>query len=125
VARSRSLNFRHTRPHRVGSPADPRFSLANERTFLAWNRTALALIAGGLAASQLLRIGSNGERLVVGLPLIALGSALVIAARARWYSTELAMRLRTAVTRARLAPALLGAGSGLIAVLSIIVLAVQ
>ncbi|MET1000460.1 MAG: DUF202 domain-containing protein, partial [Acidimicrobiia bacterium] len=33
----------------VGRDPDPRFSYANERTFLAWNRTALALIAAGLA----------------------------------------------------------------------------
>ena len=33
---------------------DVRFTYANERTFLAWNRTALALIATGVAATQLL-----------------------------------------------------------------------
>ena len=38
----------------VGEDPDPRFTFANERTFLAWNRTALALIGGGLAAGQLL-----------------------------------------------------------------------
>ena len=32
---------------------DPRLTFANERTFLAWNRTALALVAGGLAAAQI------------------------------------------------------------------------
>ncbi len=32
-----------------GSEPDPRFTLANERTFLAWVRTALALLAGGIA----------------------------------------------------------------------------
>ncbi len=40
--------------HTVGDEPDPRFTLANERTFLAWNRTALALIGGGLAVSQFL-----------------------------------------------------------------------
>ena len=34
---------------RQGTEPDVRFSLANERTFLAWTRTALALIAGALA----------------------------------------------------------------------------
>ncbi len=33
---------------------DVRFTYANERTYLAWNRTALALIATGAAATQLL-----------------------------------------------------------------------
>ena len=32
-----------------GTEPDPRFTLANERTFLAWIRTSLALLAGGIA----------------------------------------------------------------------------
>ena len=41
-------------PETVGKEPDPRFSYANERTFLAWNRTALALISVGLAVTNLL-----------------------------------------------------------------------
>ena len=41
-------------PEDVGEEPDPRFSYANERTFLAWNRTALALISVGLAVTNLL-----------------------------------------------------------------------
>ena len=37
------------RVYGVGTEPDARFSLANERTFLAWIRTALALIAAGVA----------------------------------------------------------------------------
>ena len=37
-----------------GVDPDPRFTFANERTFLAWIRTALALVAGGLAVTQVL-----------------------------------------------------------------------
>lgn len=37
---------------RVGKEPDYRFSLANERTFLAWIRTALALLAGGMLLYQ-------------------------------------------------------------------------
>src|SRR5690606_969632 len=33
---------------------DARFTFANERTFLAWNRTALAMVIGGVAIVQLL-----------------------------------------------------------------------
>jgi putative membrane protein len=39
-------NRRDPRDLQVGDPIDPRFTLANERTFLAWNRTALTLVAG-------------------------------------------------------------------------------
>src|SRR5688572_15838388 len=42
------------RAERVGETPDYRFSLANERTFLAWIRTGLALMAGGLACAQFL-----------------------------------------------------------------------
>ena len=54
---------------------DVRFSYANERTFLAWNRTALALIATGVAATQLLpKFDVTFGRRLLGLPLIALGA---------------------------------------------------
>ena len=59
---------------------DVRFTYANERTFLAWNRTALALIATGIAATQLLpEFHVDGGRRILGLPMIAL-SALVAGA---------------------------------------------
>ena len=74
-----------------GTPPDPRFSLANERTFLAWNRTALALIGGGLAAAQLLRFGLSGAHLLICLPLIALGATVGTAGIRRWRSCELAI----------------------------------
>ena len=35
-----------------GEEPDYRFSLANERTFLAWIRTALAVLAGGVILDQ-------------------------------------------------------------------------
>jgi putative redox protein len=41
---------------------------------LAWNRTALALIAGGLVVSQLLKVSSGGAALTVALALIAFGA---------------------------------------------------
>jgi putative membrane protein len=77
----------------VGRDPDPRFTLANERTFLAWNRTALALIGGGLAAGQLLDFDSRWERLVVALPPIALGLALAALSYRRWQANERALRL--------------------------------
>jgi putative membrane protein len=77
----------------VGKDPDPRFTFANERTYLAWNRTALALIGGGLAAGQLLHVDSRAVRLIVSLPPIILGGVLAWTSYARWEANERAMRL--------------------------------
>jgi putative membrane protein len=78
----------------IGEDPDPRFTFANERTFLAWNRTALALIGGGLAAGQLLEFDSDAVRLLVALPPIVLGGVLAVTSYRRWEANERAMRLR-------------------------------
>ncbi len=109
---------------RVGSPPDFRVSFANERTFLAWTRTALALIGGGLAASRLLRLKLDGGRLTIGLILIAMGGMAAIAAFIRWRRSELALRLGERMPRSRLVPALLAAGIALVAVAALVFLAV-
>jgi putative membrane protein len=77
-----------------GEDPDPRFTFANERTFLAWSRTALALIAAGLAAAQLLHFGYGGVRLIIALPLIALGAAAAINSYRQWEGNERRLRLR-------------------------------
>ena len=78
----------------VGKDPDVRFSYANERTFLAWNRTALALIATGLAIVSLLpKFNLPGGRRLIGVPLIALGAVLAIMSYTRWDANERAMRL--------------------------------
>ena len=62
---------------------DVQLAFANERTFLAWERTALGLITAGLAITQLLpSFDFPGGRRLIGLPLIALG--IVIAAFSYW-----------------------------------------
>jgi putative membrane protein len=70
---------------------DTRFTQANERTFLAWNRTALAFIASGLAVEQFLDTG-RGARLVVAIPLILLGGCIGVAGYFRWQHAEEAIR---------------------------------
>jgi putative membrane protein len=70
---------------------DTRFTQANERTFLAWNRTALAFIAGGLAVEQLLDAG-RAARLIVSIPLILLGGFVGVAGYYRWRQAEDAIR---------------------------------
>ena len=78
----------------VGTTPDYRFSLANERTFLAWLRTGLALIAGGLAAAQFLpQLALEHLREVIAVTLLLLGAAVAIRAVDHWARTERAIRL--------------------------------
>ena len=72
---------------------DVRFSYANERTFLAWNRTSLALVTAGLAITQLLpAFDLPGGRRIIGLPLIALGTITAFLSYQHWQENEQAMR---------------------------------
>ena len=70
---------------------DYRFSLANERTFLAWIRTALALVAGGVFAAKGLDFDHEVWRWVIAAPPIVGGAALALDARSRWRRYEEAM----------------------------------
>ena len=81
----------HARMAEPDADPDPRFTMANERTFLAWNRTALAFIAGGLAIEQFLDVG-RAPRLLVSIPLICLGGFVGVAGYWRWRASEDAMR---------------------------------
>jgi len=78
----------------VGRTPDYRFSLANERTFLAWIRTGLALIAGGLACAQFLPpLPIDHLREVIAIALLVLGALVALRAVDHWARTERAMRL--------------------------------
>jgi putative membrane protein len=78
---------------RTGQEPDARFTFANERTFLSWARTSLALIGGGLVAAQVLHGRFGGWHLLVALPAIILGAVLGIASYLRWQENERALRL--------------------------------
>ena len=93
---------------------DPRFTMANERTFLAWNRTALAYIAGGLAIEQFLD-ASRGARLAVSIPLIVLGGFVGVAGYVRWRTSEDAMKAGSPVEASRV-PAMLAVAFTLLTV---------
>jgi putative membrane protein len=71
---------------------DYRFSLANERTQLAWVRTALALIAGGIAAAKALHFDHELLRWIVAVPPIVAGTWMAASSHARRRDYESAMR---------------------------------
>ena len=99
---------------------DYRFTLANERTFLAWIRTALGLIAGGVAVVQLVpAFLLPGAREVLGVLLTALGGLLAVLAVSRWKRVQNAMRRDADLPPTRL-PVLLGVT---LAVLTTLILA--
>ncbi|HVL82323.1 MAG TPA: DUF202 domain-containing protein [Actinomycetota bacterium] len=58
-----------------GDP-DARFSLANERTFLAWARTSLAMIATGLVVGKLLHVGAEAVALALAGTLVVAGGTV-------------------------------------------------
>lgn len=77
----------------VGNEPDPRFTFANERTFLAWIRTSLALLAAGIALEAFVENLSAGLRAGGAVALISVGIVSSIAAFFRWMANERAMRL--------------------------------
>jgi putative membrane protein len=77
-----------------GDEPDPRFSLANERTFLAWVRTALAMLAGGVALHALEVPSTDWLRTLVVVALIGAGGLVCVFALLRWARVERAMRRR-------------------------------
>ncbi|GHF21793.1 DUF202 domain-containing protein [Streptomyces griseoluteus] len=82
-------------PERVrdqGTTPDYRFSLANERTFLAWLRTALALIGGGFAVDQFLPHLRWAWRVALALALLGAGVLCALRAVHHWMRCEQAMR---------------------------------
>jgi putative membrane protein len=78
----------------TGEEPDARFTLANERTFLAWNRTALALVIAGLGIAQLLPPfpGVPWGRHALGVPLIVLGAVVSVTAYWEWRRNQTALR---------------------------------
>ena len=80
---------------RLGEAPDYRFSLANERTFLAWIRTALGFLAAGVGLDQLAPdFATPLIREVLALLLCLIAGVLAIYGYLRWLRNEKAMRLK-------------------------------
>ncbi len=110
-------------PKEAATPGDPadgvepdaRFTFANERTFLAWSRTSLALLAAGLAVSELLPPfpGVPWGRHLIGIPLILLAAAVALISHGEWKANQRALRLGAPLQRSRLPRILAATISGI------------
>jgi putative membrane protein len=83
------------RPHWVygdGEEPDYRFSFANERTFLAWIRTALAFLAGGVAVENIDLAMTDPVKSALAAVLVVIGMLCATSAWFRWALAERAMR---------------------------------
>jgi putative membrane protein len=109
-------------PRRTGHEPDYRFSFANERTFLAWIRTALALSAGGLAVIQLLPPFSG--RFPLGILLLMLGFLTSATSYRRWAANERAIRADDPLPASRL-PRLLAAGVAIVGLAAVVFLLID
>lgn len=92
-----------------GTEPDPRFTLANERTFLAWIRTSLAFLAGGVAL-EAFRSPNVPERLwsAAAVLVLVVGMLIGLGAAVRWLRVERAMRTGKALPVPAIVPFLAG-----------------
>ncbi len=104
-----------TNPRSVGEEPDYRFTLANERTFLAWIRTSLALAAGGLGAINLIDNFYGQE--ILGLILLGLSFLTAATSYRRWAKNERSMRLGEPLPASRL-PTYIAVGTALLGVVA-------
>jgi putative membrane protein len=104
---------------------DYRFTLANERTFLAWERTALGLLAAAVAVVQLVpELAIPGARHVIGGLLAALAMLTAGAGLHRWTQVDRAMRRGLPLPRPR-TPLWIGLGLVLVALIGLFLLVVR
>ncbi len=109
-------------PREFGKDPDYRFTLANERTFLSWIRTSLALVAGGLGAVVVLRDIRGVE--ILGIMVLALAFVTASTAFRRWSLNERAMRLDEPLPASNL-PQITAIGVALIGVAAVVLLIID
>ena len=79
--------------HQLGQEPDYRFSLANERTFLAWMRTALALVAAAVLFHQFaVRIEPRWVVTTMSFGVAAIATMLAAGGYGHWRGNQIAMR---------------------------------
>jgi putative membrane protein len=96
-----------TEPSPAAGPPDPRYLLANERTLLAWLRTALTFVASGIALLALRHVGVRGDWPLVAAAIACLaGMAGGGWAYVRYRQVDRAIRTGVDIPRRTIAPAL-------------------
>ncbi len=84
---------------------DYRFTLANERTFLAWQRTSLGLLAAAVAVVQFMpELTVPGLRHLLGVSIGVLAILTAVAGLHRWVQVDRAMRCDEPLPRVAVAP---------------------
>lgn len=115
--------MREPRWRQEGEEPDYRFSLANERTFLAWIRTALALLAGGVLLNQFsTRLGPHIVVVALAVSLGVLATALCAMAYVRWRANEIAMRHARRLPGTMAIPVLSATTLGIAAVIALLLI---
>jgi putative membrane protein len=101
---------------------DYRFTLANERTLLAWLRTGLALVAGGVAvATYAPDLGARWGSAAAALALVLLGLATGLAGYGRWRANEAAIRTDRPLPVSRVIPAVAGGVAVVVVLVAVLV----
>jgi inner membrane protein YidH len=99
---------------------DYRFSLANERTFLAWVRTALALLAAGVGVVNLpAGFSSSTGRQILGLLLVVLGLVASIGSFVRWRANNRAITTGSPLPASNSTP-IIAAGLSVVAIIALV-----
>jgi putative membrane protein len=108
-----------------GVEPDYRFTLANERTFLAWVRTGLGLLAGGVAVRQLVE-PFDVDAATTALALLCVGCSVLLVAGGylRWVAVQRAVRRGDPLPVARLVP-FVAAALTLVAVVTFVLIAIE
>lgn len=85
-----ALMNQNSKPDREMLDVDARFILANERTLLAWVRTALTILAGGVAFAHF--NDRTNSVLIIGILIVCFGAFTALAALQRFNAAEAAIR---------------------------------
>ncbi|CQD16504.1 transmembrane protein [Mycobacterium lentiflavum] len=115
----KAITERHPEDHAEESEPDYRFTMANERTFLAWQRTALGLLAAAVALVQLVpEMTVPGARRLLGLGLVVLAILTSGMGLLRWQQADHAMRRGEPLPR-HPSPAYLAVGLSLVGLVAL------